>query len=328
MPENKVSIALCTCNGTPYIQAQLESILNQTRPPDEIVICDDASTDNTVDIIKATIGKQSCAVTLIRNEKKLGVRKNFSQAIERATGDIIFLSDQDDIWLPDRVAIMLRPFLADSSVGLVYSNAAIVDIHLQPTGRSFLDFVSLSKIDSPKSSDVVRFNGGIPGCLLAIKATLKPFVLPISSKWFYDYYIAFIAHALNKVIKIDQSLMYYRRHDKNVSSNDVFEGNLLLEFSAAKNASLLDFYSSDRLQWEYMLQHLREVANMQTLHKSTQLVDYLIECEHRVKFARERETFRKKSFLFRFGPALKCLLSGKYHRYLRGIKTFGKDWLL
>ncbi len=104
------SVALCTYNGEKYIAEQLDSILNQNQPPDEIVICDDISTDKTLEIIGSYQQKFPDIFKVYRNETQLGVVKNFEKAINLCTKDIIFLCDQDDIWLPKKIEIAVRIF--------------------------------------------------------------------------------------------------------------------------------------------------------------------------------------------------------------------------
>lgn len=92
------SVAMCTYNGEKYIKEQLESIIHQTLPPDEIIICDDGSNDHTISAIKETMRVWRGSWMLVQNEKNLGYKKNFQKAISLCQGDIIYLSDQDDVW--------------------------------------------------------------------------------------------------------------------------------------------------------------------------------------------------------------------------------------
>ncbi len=98
----KTSVAMCTYNGESYLDEQLQSILEQTEPIDEIVICDDGSIDKTLSIIEKFI-KAGTPIRLILNQKNLGYTRNFEKAICLCSGDIIFLADQDDIWMPEKV---------------------------------------------------------------------------------------------------------------------------------------------------------------------------------------------------------------------------------
>jgi glycosyltransferase involved in cell wall biosynthesis len=110
MDKQRLSVALCTYNGTQYLQEQLDSIAAQTKLPDELVICDDRSSDNTVEIIKLFSSKVSFPVHLHINEINLRTIKNFEKAISLCTGDIIVLSDQDDVWKPCKTERILRCF--------------------------------------------------------------------------------------------------------------------------------------------------------------------------------------------------------------------------
>jgi len=103
-PRATVSVALCTYNGAAYLGEQLDSIVAQSRPPDELVVCDDGSTDGTVGLLQAFVPEAPFPVRLYRNERNRGFAKNFERAISLCTGDFIALSDQDDVWKPEKLA--------------------------------------------------------------------------------------------------------------------------------------------------------------------------------------------------------------------------------
>src|SRR6185436_8451912 len=130
----KISVAMCTYNGADFLPEQLESILAQSRMPDQIVVCDDGSTDETRALLQR-FEKESRDVILLRvNKKNLGSVKNFEQAIHLCNGDVIGLSDQDDVWRPDKLQLIEQGF-RKSSIGLVFSDAGIVDENLKPLDR-------------------------------------------------------------------------------------------------------------------------------------------------------------------------------------------------
>lgn len=131
-----ISVAMCTFNGEKYIKEQIESIINQSLIPDEIVICDDCSKDNTVNIIKETLDNWSGKVHLVVNEKNLGYRKNFEKAISLCNGDIIFLSDQDDVWNRNKIEIMVNA-LNNSDAILAFHDVEVVDENLKLITGSF-----------------------------------------------------------------------------------------------------------------------------------------------------------------------------------------------
>src|SRR5262249_10160572 len=99
----KISIALCTYNGAKYLSSQLESYLAQTCLPDEVVVCDDCSQDETVTILNDFAIRAPFPVRILVNDQNLGSTKNFEKSISLCSGEIIFLSDQDDVWMPNKI---------------------------------------------------------------------------------------------------------------------------------------------------------------------------------------------------------------------------------
>src|SRR3982751_1684084 len=128
----RMSVAMCTYNGAEFLPAQLESIVRQARKADEIVICDDGSTDESRSLLKKFAADAPVPVSLRFNEKNLGSVKNFEQAIQLCSGDVIALSDQDDVWRSDKLQLIEEAFGRSPSAGLVFSDAELVDENLQP----------------------------------------------------------------------------------------------------------------------------------------------------------------------------------------------------
>ena len=196
----KVSVAMCTFNGAAFVEAQLESILTQSKPPDEIVLCDDGSTDRTIDIATKIAQKYPDKIRIIQNERKLGYCRNFESAVSLVTGDVIF-RDQDDVWSPDKVASMLRVFAEDPEGVLVYSDAVITDPELRPTGTVFNRRKDAELRKTPTLRQMSRglaFNG----LMMAFHSRLRPFVIPftpLSLQWGHDHWIAFIAYAVGEI---------------------------------------------------------------------------------------------------------------------------------
>ncbi len=128
----KISVAMCTFNGAQYLGEQLASLLAQIRLPDELIICDDGSRDNTCDILRAFAGKVPFEIHIHVNETTLGSTKNFEKIISLCSGDIIALSDQDDVWYPQKLSLIEQAFLQNPQMGGVFTNAEIVDQNLEP----------------------------------------------------------------------------------------------------------------------------------------------------------------------------------------------------
>src|SRR2546426_7732246 len=121
-----VSVAMCTYNGARFLLAQLRSIAFQTRPPDELVICDDGSTDKTLAIVTRYAGTVEFPVRVHRNSQRLGPAKNFEQALSLCRGDIVALSDQDDVWRPEKLRVLEEALCVDDA-GYAFSDAVLVD---------------------------------------------------------------------------------------------------------------------------------------------------------------------------------------------------------
>jgi glycosyltransferase involved in cell wall biosynthesis len=133
MANHSISIALCTYNGAAYIAEQLDSILGQTLPPDEIVIVDDGSTDDTPGIVRGYAEKYG-NIHFFENEERLGFVRNFSRAISLTKGDYVALSDQDDIWTENHLEVLLS-HIGDKAVCV--GDAVMIGPDGRETGRKF-----------------------------------------------------------------------------------------------------------------------------------------------------------------------------------------------
>ena len=137
-----ISVALCTYNGERYIRQQLDSILNQSMPVDEIVIHDDCSTDSTYEII-SDYALRYPQITVWQNNSNLGFKKNFENALIACQGDYVFFSDQDDIWLDDKVAVTVDYLKTSGKYG-VFSDGKLMDKDGIEMGTSLFDIKKLS----------------------------------------------------------------------------------------------------------------------------------------------------------------------------------------
>ncbi len=132
----ELSVAMCTYNGAAFLPAQLQSIVTQTRLPDELVICDDRSSDDTVGIINAFAHTAPFPVRFEINETNLNSTKNFERAISQCRGRIIALSDQDDLWLSQKLERICTVLDANPNAGYVFSDADLVDREAVPLGET------------------------------------------------------------------------------------------------------------------------------------------------------------------------------------------------
>lgn len=207
---------MCTYNGSKYIKEQLASILFQTRLPDELVICDDGSADDTVNIIKGLLENTSVPVRLYVNEKNLGSTKNFERAVNRCMGDIIVLSDQDDVWNVDKLHQLERIFIENPYCGGVFSNASVVDDQLSPLGYTLWDAVLFNNRERQdffhgKPFNVLLKHNVVTGATMAFRSSYKKDILPIPDIWIHDAWIILIISTLSDIIPIAEPLIKYRQ---------------------------------------------------------------------------------------------------------------------
>lgn len=209
----KISVCIATYNGQQYIENQLQSILTQINQDDELVIVNDASIDSTVFIIKEF---QDSRIKLIENKINLGVVKTFERAINNATGDIIFLSDQDDIWLPNKVQKIIEVFQKYPDITLVLSDAQIIDSEGQVTADSYFNIRGRGKFVANPLSNIIK--NKYLGCTLAFRREMLDVFLPFPADIpMHDIWIGMINAIYGKASYIDEPLIQYRRHNNNTS---------------------------------------------------------------------------------------------------------------
>jgi glycosyltransferase involved in cell wall biosynthesis len=215
----KLSVAMCSYNGEKYIKSQLDSILNQTVPIDEIIICDDGSNDKTIEIITQIQKQNPTKINLLVNSVNLGSSKNFEKAINLCSGDFIFLADQDDIWKEDKVQKTLAVFDENPNAEGVFSNADLIDQNdkLIPSltiwdSIFFLEKELLKPIDL---FDIISKNGNIvTGATLCIRNNVRDFIVSFEDDILHDEKIATHLILRNSLYYSTENLISYRIHDK------------------------------------------------------------------------------------------------------------------
>ena len=209
----KISIALSTYNGAPFLQQQLDSFMLQLRLPDELVVCDDQSTDETIEILEHFKRSASFPVRIINNNSNLGHEQNFGCAIQSCSGDVVFLSDQDDVWYSDKLSVVERIFLSNPHISLVINDLDITDAKLRRTGHTVLGQTRASGTLGKNSKSFII------GCGSAFRRKLCALILPRPEleyghdKWLHD-----VAQVIGGRCVLDSSLQFYRRHGNNASS--------------------------------------------------------------------------------------------------------------
>lgn len=211
-----ISVALCTYNGASFIRDQLESIMNQTLKPDEIVICDDCSRDDTVKIIKETFALYDGKWELVCNPENLGYKRNFEKAICLCHGDIIYLSDQDDVWHPKKIELMQNIFLNHPDVQMVFHDAEIVDEKLNILKSSFWEVLRFRYQDFIEG-DYSRLldSNVVQGAACAFREEIYQISQPFPKHAIHDQWLALNSICIGKIYPLPKALLKYRQTGKN-----------------------------------------------------------------------------------------------------------------
>lgn len=214
-----ISIALTTYNGSRYIKKLLESIFLQKMDFQELIICDDNSTDGTIKILQE-YANLDIRVKLHLNSSNLGFKKNFEKAIGLCSGDYIALCDQDDIWLPNHLDTLYNG-IGDAMLACGVSE--IIDAEGIRQNITLHKIKNYNKIDNDKAS-IFRFisyyQNPFQGASMLLRRDFLEKVLPIPSEVkYHDVWFAINACLLNSFVFIDEPVTLYRLHNDNASGN-------------------------------------------------------------------------------------------------------------
>lgn len=248
----KTSVALCTYNGEKYLREQLDSILNQTSAVDEIIVCDDRSTDNTVCILEEYQSKFPNLFFIYINEANLNSTKNFQKALNLCQNEVVFLSDQDDVWHPNKVHQFIKTFEDYQEIKVVASNGNYYDgDQILEDKISVWDIPNFIKKNSEITPNYFELTAAITnvstGAAMAIK---KEFIAEIPEfpnvpNVHHDEYIALIAARKQVFYFLDEKLFNYRIHQEQQVGINFFD------FDVNKLDYLLKPYKKDKSFRDY-----------------------------------------------------------------------------
>src|SRR5215218_3023541 len=319
---------MCTYNGAEFLPAQWVSILAQSRRPDEIVVCDDGSSDETRSLLEKLARESSIPVTLRFNEKNLGSVKNFEQAIRLCTGEIIALSDQDDVWRTDKLQSIEEEFKKSPGAGLVFSNAEIVDENLQPLGRRMwtevgFELYKQKLIARGRALEVLITGWTVTGATMAFRSEFVNLSLPIPDgiAMIHDGWIALTIAAVADVVALDEPLIKYRQHAQQQigaparkEAEPELRGIQAIETAFRRRNSSAELHKILETLETRLLAHDSEFDTRKAL---SFVSDYAFHLNVRANFPQRR--------LNRVPSILRELLSLRYHEYANGFKSAAKD---
>lgn len=209
----KVSVAMAVYNGEKYIQEQIESILVQLKPMDELIVSVDKCSDKTMEILQG-FQKEDNRLKIFYNPYNPGVVKNFQNAVEHCSGDIIFYSDQDDVWMRNKVELVRREF-ENKKVAVVIHDASLTDSSLNITSPS--TFKLRGGVRTTFWGNFMRLS--YIGCCMAFRAVYMDVVVPIPTIYrSHDWWTGcLLACGKTKMVVIDKPLILHRTHDNNAT---------------------------------------------------------------------------------------------------------------
>jgi glycosyltransferase involved in cell wall biosynthesis len=318
-----VSVALCTHNGSAYIEQQLASILAQTIRPNQLVISDDASSDDTVAIVEAFLAgvprEAAIETTVLRNPEALGVTANFEQAVLATSAEFVVLCDQDDVWHPRRVEAALSRFEASRALVLLSSDAVLVDESGAPLGHSLFEGLGIAGGELAE----VHAGGGFTALLrrnLATGATamfrreLLSTAVPFPEPWVHDEWLAVMAAVSGGFDMLEDRLIDYRQHDSNqIGARRKSLGQKLRRLVEPRGE-----------RYRYLVRRSEALASRLDSLRPQVSAETIAEVEGKLAHLRFRAGLPSRR-LRRLLPVLREARTGRYGRYSRGLGDVVRD---
>lgn len=320
----RLSVALATYNGERYLEEQLESYVSQTRLPSELVVRDDGSVDGTVALLQAFARRSPFPVKVIEGERNVGYAKNFEIAISQCTGDVVALSDQDDVWLPHKLE-KLGSALLDEEAVLAFSDATVVDENLRAQGGRLWDTVRFGRPLQERtrrggSNSPMFASTFVTGATCAFKRRLlslaSPFVLP----YWHDAWLATLAAVLGRVVPIAEPLLLYRQHSSNALGAPALRPLWRRTVEATRQGSASARRVREDTERAYQLYSAVRTRIVDAGYSSPPVA---AELDRRIDHARFRADL--PPIPSRLVRALRELANGSYSRYSGGTRGFVRD---
>lgn len=325
MKELKLSVVLCTYNGQAHLREQLDSLLAQTRLPDEVVVGDDHSVDASRDLLhEFALRARSLGVDvrLDCHPANLGFVCNFSDTLRQAFGDVLLLCDQDDVWHPEKLATIEARLRTEPEVLLLCSDARLVDAHGGDQGVMLFDALELTEAErlavrDGRAFEVLLRRSMVTGATAALRRSLVDLALPVGAGWIHDEWLAIIASVVGRVGMIESALIDYRQHGNNQIG--------------MRKRTMLD-------KWRDLLRP-RGAQFQDEVHRLTALEAHLSSMEIRVepsmlaavaqkrRHFEERVALGRRARLARLPAVLREARVGNYWRYGTGMRSMLRDML-
>jgi glycosyltransferase involved in cell wall biosynthesis len=314
-----ISVAMCTFNGIRFLRVQLESIAAQERPPDELVVCDDGSSDGCEEIVREFSGQATFPTRLVINERNLGTTKNFEKATSLCEGTIVALADQDDLWYPHKLARIEKAFLESPATIAVFSDADLIDadanlLRMSLWDSYLFDARERKRFANGKAVQVLTRNHIVTGATMAFRKKFFDILRPFND--FHDRWLAFLLATCGPFEPIADRLMQYRRH----------EGQQFGPGSLTVREEITRIRRTDANVYLAEIERFHKLYEKLEKHKANfKYADLALkEVERKISHLERRVQLPGRN-LARIPEVLCEVLKGDYWRYSAGWKSVAKD---
>lgn len=316
-----ISVVMCTYNGAHFLTEQLNSIGRQTRMPDELVICDDRSSDGSAEMVNRFSGRVRFPVRLEVNKQTLGSTKNFEKAISISQGEIVVLADQDDVWYPDKLQRLQKAFLDSGNAVAAFSDADVIDDSSRSVGLLLWESFSFplseqKRFAAGQALNILIKHPVVTGASMAFRREYFPFLAPIPHNDIHDRWMSFLLAACGRYQLIPEPLMQYRRHN----CQQVGMGALTLRDRLARaRITGRDLYLSEITRFRQLYARLE-------LHRTEMpgADDALAEITKKISHLEHRLRLREDK-LARVPQIFREVCKHSYWRYGAGWESVAKD---
>jgi glycosyltransferase involved in cell wall biosynthesis len=242
------SICLCTYNGERYLRPLLDSLAAQTLLPMELLVGDDGSTDNTLQIVRDFAACASFPVKVVSSERRLGPAGNLERLLMQVKGSVLFPCDQDDVWDPAKIETMVRALDRSPGSGAAVCNSSLIDAHGRTLPGSFFELAGLDAwmrglMEAGRAMLQIKDHNVVASHALALRRSALDLVLPFGPTPYADCWIALILGTTTGITVVDDRLVAYRLHETNtvgVTDNKVQLAERLSASTAARFSSRAD----------------------------------------------------------------------------------------
>lgn len=313
----RISVAMCTLNGQRFLGEQLESIAAQTKLPNELVVCDDGSSDLTDSILLDFAQRAPFPVRSVRNEKRLGSTKNFEKAIGLCEGEFIALCDQDDIWESNKLGRLVKS-LGDSGAGGVFSDAQLVDANGRPAQKRLwqlhkFDFRESIEFSRDAAIRLLLKHDVVTGATLMFRASVRNFVMPIPAPWVHDGWIAWMLVLYSQLTFVAEPLVRYRVHREQ-------------QLGVGRRGGQAGVRrGDDRPKFAAMATQFEALRDRWVARPGGQFDEYLALIENKIAFLRSRSQLPSNP-MERARAVLS--LAPSYKKFARGLSSMRNDFFL